>query len=66
MHWEEAVSLEQRAHQADRERAIQIEEKKRQRGLIPEAEMAALSKKERERRIWAFMYVSSPSSHLSD
>lgn len=55
MDFEEAVAIEQRAHAADRERQERIDSKKRRLGLPIPGEV--MTREEREKRLWAFMYV---------
>ena len=50
---QEAMALEQQAHQREEERKRRILEKKQRSGLPIQGEV--LTKAEREARIWAFM-----------
>jgi len=58
----EAIELEQRAHQLDKERRERIEAKNRRLGLPVKGE----TRKEREARMWAFMNAKPSDSDIED
>lgn len=62
--WDEAVRIEQEAHAADLRRQKEAEERKRRMGLPVKGE--ALTKEQREARIWAFMNYKPSESDLED
>ncbi|KAJ7667872.1 hypothetical protein DFH06DRAFT_1267962 [Mycena polygramma] len=61
---QEAIALEQRAHQADKERQERLLEKRRRMGMSVPGEQ--LTRAEREARIWAFMNHKPTDSDLED
>ncbi|KAJ7638692.1 hypothetical protein FB45DRAFT_409189 [Roridomyces roridus] len=61
---QEAIQLEQQAHQADKERQERLLEKRKRMGLAVPGEQ--LTRKEREERMWAFMNHKPSDSDLED
>ena len=58
------MQLEQEAEALERERRQRAEEKRLRSGMPTQDEV--LTRKEREARIWAFMYVFPLSTHVAE